>query len=305
MSGGREEKQLLSEELLQSITQTLKKAVNCIVPVVEARSSGTRSFLFERASSYRKSISQLLHDTNKIMGLLVKLISRAELSDTVITPLEYCAIGLLFIENASNEKDSVLGIQKFEVLRRSAMDIITIIYSRYLSQRTFLFTELISSVQKLPVGNQAKRHYRLAHGRSIQIVSALIMQLVQTSGTSLPVSKGSKRKAATNGDDRREIRDTSNESDEETQEAGQSEDSDDSAVGSDEAGEATMHRSPEMHKLCKIADEICNSAAINASYAAQYLVKRAQTSSKSGDQPHRQLLDIFVEDLLAVLNAPQ
>ena len=306
MTGDREEKQLLSEELLQSITRTLKKAVDCLVPVVEARSSGPRTNLFECASNQRKTISQLLYDTKKIMALLVKLIGKAEPSDSIVAPLEYCAIGLLFVENASNEKDSVLGVQKFEILRRSAMDMITIIYSRYLSQRTFLFTELITSLQKLPVGRQAKRHYRLANGKSIQIVSALIMQLVQTSAMSSPSSKKPRRTAVTNSDDRQESVENLNESDNEAIGSDESEESDESAAESDEeADKGTRHKSLEMQRLEKIADGLCNSAARSASYAATYLVKRAQTSSKSGDQPHRQLLDIFVEDLLAVLSTPE
>ena len=304
MTGGREEKQLFSEELLQSISRAIQKAVDCIVPVVEARSSGPQTTLFDSASSQKRAISQLLHDVNKVIGLLVNLVSREEMAESIIIPLESCATGLLFVENASNEKDSVLGVQKFEILRRSAMDMITIIYSKYPSQRTSLFTDILTSLQKLPTGRQAKRHFKLANGKSIQIVSALIMQLVQTIATSSPSFKRTKKSEIANIDEHGDGNDALNEVDDEASALGVSEDSDKSTDDGDVVDNCGTRQNLPMQRLGKVANGLCNSAATSASYAARYLVNRAQTSSKTGDQPHRQLLDIFIEDLLAVLNVP-
>ena len=301
MTGGREEKQLYSEELLQTVSRLVQKAVNCLVPVVEARSSGPPTALFDSATSHKKIISQVLHDTNRVLGLLVKLVGKEEMAEEVISPLEYCAIGLLFVENAPSEKESVLGIQKFETLRRSAMDMITIVYSRYPSQRSFLFMEILTSLQKLPTGRQAKRHFKLGDGKSIQIVSALIMQLVQTIATSSPSFKKPKRPTlATIGDDE----DDSEALNEVDDESSVPRDSEESYGSEDDDDDNNAHQNIPIQRLAKVANGLCNSAATSASYAARYLVSRAQASSKTGDEPHRQLLDIFIEDLLTVLSMP-
>lgn len=40
-------------------------------------------------------------------------------------------------------------------------------------------------------------------------------------------------------------------------------------------------------------------------YLVQFLVQRAMRSTKTGDAPYRQLMDIFTEDFLAVLQSPE
>lgn len=294
MTGGLEDKQLYPEELLQSVARTVQKAVGCVVPLVESRSS--QNALFESASSQKKVFSQLQYNTNKVLGLLVKLVGSTEMAEAVIVSLEFCAVGLLFVENAPSEKDSVLGILKFEALRRSAMDMITNIYSRYPLQRTSLFTEILSSLQKLPTGRQAKRHFKLANGKSIQVVSALIMQLVQTIATFSSSFKKVRRPVLKRTDDDDSDNEASNEIEDKesvSEDSAESDDDDDS------------HQSVAMQRLDKLANGLCNSAATSASFAARYLVGRAQTSSKTGDDPHRQLLEIFLEDLLVVLSVPE
>lgn len=302
MTGGRVEKELYPEELLQSIQRTLQKALSCVIPIVEARSSGPQKVLFDTVASQKKAFSQLLFNTNKVLGYLVKLIGTAEMAEEIIIPLEFCAVGLLFVENAPSEKESVLGVLKFENLRRSAMDMITIIYSRYPEQRTSLFTEILSSLQKLPTGRQAKRHYKLVDGKSIQVVSALMMQLVQTIATSSPSPKKAKRRAMPqidSDDSEYEAKNGIEEKENLSDEGEDSSGADDSDDNSDAGQNLAIQR------LSKTANKLCNSAATSASFAARYLVNRAQTSSKTGDEPHRQILDIFVEDLLTVLNSPE
>lgn len=301
MIGGRSEKVLYSEELLQGALRVVQKAVgSCIIPIVEARSSVDSSNLFQSASTHKKVVSQLLYDTDKVMGLLAKLLAKEEVAETIITTTEFLATRILFVENAHNEKDSVLGIQKFEILRRTAMDIIAIVFSKYPEQRTFLFDEILTSVQKLPIGRQAARQFKLTDGKAIQLVTALIMRLVQASATHSAPNKSQLRWMASSADD------------------GGGDDSyllqDDVANGASDHGSDESDESDEMlpsnqtkaiRRLGDDANSLCQSAAKNAQYVVWYLVQRAQTSSKTGDQPHRQLLDIFVEDLIAVLGIPE
>ena len=294
MTAGREEKQLYSEELLQSIIGVVKKVLDrCIIPIVESRSSDSSSAIFDAASSHKKVISQLLFDTTKVMALLAKLLAKVEMAEMIITGIEFFATPLLFVENSPSEKESVLGVQKFETLRRTAMDIIAIIFARYSEQRLFLFDEILGSVQKLPVSRQHARQFRLAGGTSIQLVSALIMRLVQTSAAhSTSLTKKPLKRASAPSEIEQGNRSKSPEADD-----------DEGSDGSDDI--ETPNKNTAMQMLSKSANHLLDNAAKSAQYVVRHLVQRAMTASKTGDQPHRQLLDIFVEDLISVLSLPE
>lgn len=303
MTGGREEKQIYSEELLQSVIDVVKKVLDhCVIPVVEARSSGPSAVLYDAISSQRRVISQLLFDASRVMALLAKLLSNVEIAETIITGIEFFALPLIFAENAHSEKESILGIQKFESLRHTAMNMIATIFSRYPGQRIFLFDEILSSLQKLPVTRQHARHFKLEDGPSIQLVSALIMRLVQTSATYSTgvIKKASKRKLPSSEVEQGSEFESSQE--------------DYSKVGNnvDESAESDAFGDNEhssqniaMQRLGNDATSRLDNAAKSAQYVVKYLVQRAMTASKTGDQPHRQLLELFLEDFITVLGLPQ
>ena len=303
MTGGREEKQVYSEEVLQSVLDVVKKTLDhCIIPVVEARSSNSSAAFFVAASSHRKVISQLLFDASRVMALLGKLLSKVEIAETIITGIEFFAFPLLFADNAHGEKESILGIQRFESLRHTAMDMIATIFSRYPGQRLFLFDEILSSLQKLPVTRQHARHFKLEDGPSIQLVSALIMQLVQTSAArSTGVIKRARRRKVPSS----EFGQVS-ESESSQEEYSKAMDNVEKNADSDTAEDNTRSSQHSfMHRLGKDATSHQDNAAKSAQYVVKYLVQRAMTASKTGDQPHRQLLELFLEDFITVLGLPE
>ena len=303
MTGGREEKQIYSEELLQSLIDVIKKTLDdCIVPVVEARSSTPSPAFFEAASLHKKTISQLLFDVSKVIALLGKLLSKVEIAETIITGIEFFAFPLLFAENAHGEKDSVLGIQRFESLRHSAMDIIATIFSRYPGQRLFLFDEILSSLQKLPVTRQHARHFKLADGPSIQLVSALIMRLVQTSAMrSNGVIESSPVRSLT-ASGLRHGSDSESSQEENLKAANDVEQNVESDTSEDDAQSS---QKSVMQRLKESANLQMDNAFKSGQYVVTYLVQRAVTASKTGDQPHRQLLEMFLEDFITVLGLPE
>lgn len=301
MTGGYQEKEICSEELLTKVLSLLKRVIDtCLIPLVEARSSGSTSAVFEVASANKKVVSQLLYDANKVMGLLAELLGKVDVAEIVITELEFLATRILFVDNAHSEKDSVLGIQKFEVLRRTAMDLIAEIFSRYPEQQMFLITEILTSLQKLPVNKQQARQYKLPEGKNIQLVSALIMRLIQTSANAGLTEQKNSRKLPSFNEGRRatstELVDKT--SDSESTET-EKEDSDDES----ESGDCSRYSST-MQRLGKEANRLMGHAGIYARYVVGFYVKRATNVSKTGDQPHRNLLDLFAEDLIAVLGFP-
>ncbi|KAL8951703.1 MAG: hypothetical protein Q9222_002351 [Ikaeria aurantiellina] len=296
MTGHYHEKRLCSEELLQHVLDVLNKVfTSCLIPFVECRPKDAGSEIFDLASPYKKEISQLLYQATRVMKMLVGLLDKVDVADGIITSLEFFAIRVLFVENAQSEKESLLGVQKFEGLRRVAMDIITGIFTKYPEQRSFLFDEILASLQKLPTKGPNARQYKLSDGTTIQLVSALIMQLIQTSAsTATEVSGGASlqlprpRKA-------RRSRATSSDTDDDT-----------AAAPDDDPDEAEdMTDDGARRRLAKEANSLNDNAAKDAQYVVRYLVKRAMTASKSGDQPHRHLLDMFVEDMITMLDNPE
>ena len=301
MTGGWQEKEICSEELLSRVLSLVKKVLDtCLIPIIEARSSGSTSAIFEIASSNKKTVSQLLYDTNKVMKLLAELLGKVDVSEIVVTELEFLATRVLFVDNAHSEKDSALGIQKFEALRCTLMDLIAEIFSRYPEQQMFLVAEILSSLQKLPVNKQQARQYKLPEGKSIQLVSALIMRLIQTSAntgfpeSSIPRNLPSYAKRMQVNRGKLEHESTDCESTE-----SEGDESDDTSNSGASSGCSSI-----LQRLSKEANRISRHAGVYAQYVVGFYVKRATNVSKTGDQPHRNLLDLFVEDLIAVLGLP-
>ncbi|KAL8840710.1 MAG: hypothetical protein Q9170_001228 [Blastenia crenularia] len=298
----REDKRVCSEEALQNVVDVLNKVLaSCIIPIVELRPKDSGSELFLLASTYTKEIGQLLYQANRVMKLLVEMLNRVEVAETIVTALEFFVIRLLFVENAQSEKDSVLGLQKFEGLRRTAMDIISRIFSRYPEQRAFIFDEVLTSLQKLPTKGQNARQFKLSDGTSIQLVSALIMRLIQTSAAPGKSSSDTSTKRPRARKERNLNMDSSDTEDEESSgSAGDREPLEDpSSASDDETGGNANGR------LAKLANTLNDLAAKDAQYIVRYFVQRAMTASKSGDQPHRHLLDMFTDDLILVLGNPE
>lgn len=126
----------------------------------------------------------------------------------------------------------------------------------------------------MPANRQHARHFKLLDGKSIQLVSALMMRLVQACGACFSV---------------RDVDLTSL-----------------SLLGGDEDGEDSKRQK----RLQLFADEwtsASRAAHQSATYIVSYLTSRALQTSKTAptDSPFKALLDIFIEDFLTVLTAAE
>merc|ERR1712093_596246 len=190
MSGGREEKQLYSEDVIQTALSAFKNATEtCLIPIVEMRNSGPAAAVFKLFSAQKSHIGNLLSHCRKLFSLVASLVSTIELSETVINTLEFTASRLIFVEKAPSERESIVKISKFDSLRVVAMDVLAQIFLCNPAQRQGIFDEILTSLEKLPVTKQSARQFKLAEGGSIQLVSALIMRLIQTSASKVDDAK--------------------------------------------------------------------------------------------------------------------
>ncbi|KMU78246.1 hypothetical protein CISG_07086 [Coccidioides immitis RMSCC 3703] len=277
MPGNQSTKDLCPEDLIHAIPTALGQVFDhCIIPVVECRSSGKDSTHFHVFSAQKQVISNVIHQTKRVLSRLAVFLSNVDLAEGPITAIEFLAARLIFVENAPNDKESAIGVQKYEASRRAAMDVLAKIFAKYPEQRPFILDEILVSLEKLPSNRQSARQFKLIDGKSIQLLSALVIQLVQTTAlrqtsSRLTVAKGSLQKATNSLD----------ESDEEDEE--------DSNNGSERKTSPIKQLSKQVELL--------------AQYVTKFIVQRAMTSTKSGDQPYRNLLDIFTEDLISVLGS--
>ncbi|KAJ5701793.1 hypothetical protein N7488_009341 [Penicillium malachiteum] len=282
MSGRRTERGLCPEDLIEAIPTVLNQAFDhCIIPAVESRSGGKNGELFAFFSGQKRVIASLIHQSKKVLALFADFLTRIEVSEGTITAAEFFATKLIFVENAHNDKDSAIGYQKYESARRAGMDVLAKIFAKYPEQRPFILDEILVSLEKLPSTRQSARQFKLGDGKSIQLLTALVLQLVQTTALDTPTRSKAKRRVQVDDDD--EMMDDEN-------------DSKNPETDDDELDES-------LERLAAKVNRLCDNAMRSAQYIVKFIVQRAMTSTKSGDQPYRNILDLFTEDLISVLGS--
>lgn len=289
MSGRRTERGLCPEDLIEAIPTVLNQVFDrCIIPAVEARPGGKDTGYFSFYSSQKRVINSLIHQSKKVLTLFADFLSRIEVSEGTITATEFFAAKLIFVESANFEKDSAVGNQRYEPARRGAMDVLAKIFSKYPDQRPFILDEILVSLEKLPSTRQGARQFKLADGKNIQLLTALVLQLVQTTAMETPSrSSKAKRRLQATGDD-----------DEDDELMGDGDD-----TKKTESGDDDDELDESLERLAAKVNRLYENAVRSAQYIIKFIVGRAMTSTKSGDQPFRNILDLFTEDLINVLGS--
>jgi len=115
---------LYNEDILQAVLTMLKSFLDdCVNPLIELRPS-EKPTIFRSVVSQRKILGGLLHEVTNVFTLLSLLIASEDIPETAVTTMEFLAKDIIFIDNATNEKESVFGSQKVERFRVAAMDIL-------------------------------------------------------------------------------------------------------------------------------------------------------------------------------------
>lgn len=293
MCGGREDRQLYSEGTIELALNLFKHVLDgIIVPLAELRNTGE---IFRLLSHQRDKIGHVFTTCQRLFTLMTTLISTIDTSETVMHSLEFAASALVFVETAHSEKDSVIEIHRFDGLRLVAMDMLSQVFLLNPAQRQGIFDEILTSLEKLPVGKQRARQFKLVDGTSIQPVSALIMRLVQASAGKVDGSKANRRAKA--------LLSTDTDGDGEFSGNGRPSTAP-SAFATNTEEEGAQNHSAAVQDLQNAVSALMDSARGSATYVTNFIVKRALRSTKTGDTPYRNLLDLFVEDFSSCLNNP-
>jgi cohesin loading factor subunit SCC2 len=299
MTAGRQEKELQSEDHVRTVLDLLKTVVDtAIISIVEERSfvgekvrggdKPQNNPKFVLATNHRPHFKALSSAVTKCFRLLAQLLARVDVDESAISTIVYMCKSLIFAENAATDKESVLGIQPFESTRKHAMDVLGRIFTRYPDQRQFVIDEVLTSLEKLPATKQSARQYRLPDGKSIQLVSALLMRLVQTS--------------ATWNSNALRLRSQAEDDDDDDADGSEDELNRDSDAES-RRGSSSFRDRGAPRDLASLVKPLYDAALNDASYIVRTLIKRASMTAKNSDEPYRKLMDIFTEDFLNVLGS--
>ncbi|ORX95788.1 sister chromatid cohesion C-terminus-domain-containing protein [Clohesyomyces aquaticus] len=288
MTKGPNEQRTCSEDLVRSIVNALKHVLDsCIIPIVVARREGEYSELFKLALQYKDFLTPILSLCGHVLGLLAKLIGKVNLTETALTPIEYLSTGIVFVQNGENEKESALGIQKFELFRHKAMDVLAQIFACHPDQRDFISNEILSNLEKLPEKRGSARQFRQIHGPPIMLVSALFMRIIQAAASRTVQEK----RSATQVDEA---------------ESSADEDEEDSDYGKENRASAKFNSKKAQERLQgSLSKQLHDGSTAVATKITHFLVNRAVRVSKAGDSPFRNLLHLFIEDFCNVLGSPE
>jgi cohesin loading factor subunit SCC2 len=283
MIEGRDDYRMRREEIVDTIidlTKLVKDA--CIVPIVQARRSGDSQDLFNAASAHRQDLQMVLRLCGAVLGRFATLIGKYNLSDRALNALEYMTLELLVEQNSDNEKDSVFSIKKFELFRQKAMDLLAQIFARYPDQRPSILSGIFSNLEKLPDKKASARQFVSAREVPIMTISALFMRFVQVVATNPSTHKTSQADSVVQDVVEDEVSDY-------------------------EPGtiQKAKKRNRDNRTPALIAQNLTTTATNTAAIIANQLVERASNTSKSGDKPFRNLLDLFIDDFCNVLGSPQ
>lgn len=297
LTGGREDRQLYSESIIENSIKVFQRVVDdIIIPLVEYRNSGPSGNVFKILVKYKKDLSALFVSCQKLLSMLAELVSKVQLTDLSLNTLEFVSSNLIFSENAYYEKDSVVGVQKFDGIRSAAMDALCQIFLVKPEQRQGILNEILTSLSKLPASKQSSRQFKLSEGGSVQPVSALIMRLVQAS-SACPDKTSEERRSNI----MRAINDPEEEEDSEEQQASRKRNFT-SSINSESQG--AEQPDIAIQDLGAVVQPLGEDAQRNASLVINFLVQRAAGTSKSGESPYRNLLDLCVDDFTTCLDSP-
>ncbi|KAF8889236.1 hypothetical protein CPB85DRAFT_1441418 [Mucidula mucida] len=198
-------KQLYSEELITSCLQTVKNQLNQVIyPFVEATPETANPLLAHvmKDQNCNKIMQEIFQTLSAAMPRINSLVNAesVSMSDSIIISAVYIAIGPFFVVEAGGEEGRgknkgnenvvirTFGKSAMRGLRLDALTLIRSIFASHEEQRSWIIEEILLSLIKLSDSKQKAGQFKLRDGRSIRTVSALLLQLVQTSAHDVRIS---------------------------------------------------------------------------------------------------------------------
>jgi cohesin loading factor subunit SCC2 len=276
-------------DLLRSIPTLLKNVYdNVLVPAVKARPDEHNGGHFDFAVRHSDFLRALLDLSRKYLDSLSSVCVQLSAAKDCVGETQFLASSLIFTQNAVQDKSAALGSQAYERVRKQAMSSLARIYAAFPGEREPILNSILSSVNELPSTSRGARQYKLPDGKSIMLLSALCVQLVQTASLENPRSKTCQVSRSR----KRPDIDSAEDEDEEME------------VERDDSVNGAATGDDEKTQLAARATTLFQLAGKNAKDIATYLISKASGVGKSADSPFRNILDLFVDDLINLLHLP-
>ncbi|XP_063929333.1 nipped-B-like protein isoform X2 [Zophobas morio] len=113
-----------------------------------------------------KSILVLYTKISELVNLLAELLNIQVLTDTSVLHASSMGVSPFFAENVSE-------------LQLACLKLVTTIFTRYETHRRLLLDDILASIARLPSTKRSLRTYRLNSEEHIQMLTALVLQLIQ------------------------------------------------------------------------------------------------------------------------------
>ena len=211
-----------------------------------------------------KSILQVYNKMTELVGLLSELFNIQVLTDTSVLHASTLGVSPFFVESVSD-------------LQLSALKLVTVIFTKYEKHRRLLLDDILASIARLPSSKRSLRTYRLSSEDHIQMLTALVLQLIQCVVV-LPesiVQEKSPRKDKSK--DKNKNRD-------------------------DEDDEEKDKKPSQVDADVLIINRYENATRTAANFLTVFLNK---CGSKGEEVDYRPLFENFIQDLLATVNKPE
>ncbi|XP_065070069.1 nipped-B-like protein A isoform X2 [Rhopilema esculentum] len=117
-------------------------------------------------STKLKPILQLYNKLCELVSLIADLVALESLNDIIILKISCIGTAPFFVENIS-------------ILQLEALKLVRTIFRTYVKHRDLILDDILASLARLPSSKRNLRNYRLYEDSSIQMVTALVLQLVQ------------------------------------------------------------------------------------------------------------------------------
>ncbi|CAG8449459.1 11998_t:CDS:10 [Ambispora leptoticha] len=271
MTGGKLSKQLYPEDLIVSSLNLTKNQLNSVIyKLLELNPSNDELNSQNDTEVSERQLASLLPMITNFLQRLYDLMQQEELSDNVVITVGFIAVGPFFVDTMNSNATAILGSGGLDGVKLVALGLLRSIFTNHQKQRTWILEEILTSLIKLPTAKRNLRQYRLPDGKSIQMVSALILQLIQSCTAGL-------------GDNKIRL-----------------------AEERDVENKETDGFSTELQKFGRAWKSGMDAASANAGYVFKFLLARCTKAVKnSNESDYRLLLDNFMEDVITVLNYPE
>lgn len=210
------------------------------------------------ADHQRQSVHQLYTKLVELTKIFVTLFDNCTFVDTIVLAVSTLAIEPFFVDN-------------IETLQFACLELVTTIFRKemYVKYRSSILNDILTSVDRLPCAKKSMRPYKLINGGgSIQLITALVLQLIQCSSV-LPENFGGSSSSAAAASKRKT-----------------------------DGGVELITAEKDLLIL-----EKCTTAfSIGGNFLTTFLNK---CKSRSGENDFRPLFENFIYDLLTTVNKPE